>query len=145
MQTQALLELAIALAVEAHRGQKDRYGAPYILHPLRVMARMDTDLERTVAVLHDVVEDTELSFADLRARGFGEEVLAPLDCVTRRETESYEQFVQRSASNPVARKVKLADLEDNMDLRRLPQIGEEDLKRLEKYRKAYAELGGPQV
>jgi (p)ppGpp synthase/HD superfamily hydrolase len=79
------LESAIALAVEAHRGQLDKSGRPYILHPLRVMFRCTTDLERTVAVLHDVVEDTGRTFDDLRRLGFSEEVIAALDGVTKRE------------------------------------------------------------
>src|SRR5688572_15682369 len=113
------LEDAIALAVEAHRGQKDKSGAPYILHPLRVMFSCETEIERIVAMLHDVDEDTGRTFDDLRKLCFSEEVLAALECVTKRDGEGYEQFVQRAAANPVARKVKLADLKDNMDLRRL--------------------------
>ena len=92
---------AIALAVEAHRGQMDKSGDSYILHPLRVMFGCETATERIVAVLHDVVEDTGRSFDDLRAMGYSEEVLAALDCVTRRKGESYEKFVERAASNPV--------------------------------------------
>src|SRR5277367_2313821 len=86
------LEDAIALAVEAHRGQTEKAGQPYILHVLRVMFRCETEVERIVAVLHDVVEDTGRSFDDLRRLGYSEEVLAALDCVTKREGESYEKF-----------------------------------------------------
>lgn len=134
------LENAIALAVEVHRGQTDKAGQPYMLHPLRVMFRCESELERIVAVLHDVVEDTGRSFDDLRRLGYSEAVLAALDCVTRRKDESYEQFVERAASNPVARRVKLADLEDNMDVRRLPAVGPEDQKRLDRYVKAWRRL-----
>ena len=134
------LEDAIALAVEAHRGQREKAGQPYILHVLRVMFRLETDVERIVGVLHDVVEDTGRSFADLRSLGYPEEVLAALDCVTKREGEGYEQFVERAAANPVARRVKLADLEDNMDLRRLPAVGEKDLERLGRYVRAWRRL-----
>src|SRR4051794_32968482 len=95
-----MLESAIAVAVEAHRGQMDKSGQPYILHPLRVMFRCETDAERTVAVLHDVVEDTSVTVDDLRRAGFGEDVLAALDCVTKREGEGYEAFVERAAANP---------------------------------------------
>ena len=136
----SLLERAIGIAVEAHRGQRDRYGAPYILHPLRVMERVRSETEKTVAVLHDVVEDTPWTLAELRREGFSEEVLAALDAVTKREGEAYEDFVSRSASNALARRVKLADLEDNMDLRRFPSVGPEDLERLEKYRTAWQRL-----
>ena len=135
-----MLEDAIALAVVAHRGQREKAGQPYILHVLRVMFRLETDAERIVGVLHDVVEDTGRSFADLRSLGYAEEVLAALDCVTKREGEGYEQFVERAASNPVARRVKLADLEDNMDLRRLPAVGEKDLERLGRYVSAWRRL-----
>ena len=134
------LEDAIALAVEAHRGQREKAGQPYILHVLRVMFRLDTEVERIVGVLHDVVEDTGRSFDDLRRLGYSEEVLAALECVTKREGESYDQFVERAASNPVARRVKLADLEDNLDLRRLSSVGERDLERLGRYVKAWQRL-----
>lgn len=134
------LEDAIALAVEAHRGQTDKIGQPYVLHVLRVMFRCETDIERIVAVLHDVVEDTGRTFDDLRQLGYSGEVVAALDCVTKREGESYEQFVERAAQNPVARKVKLADLEDNMDVRRLAAGGQKDAERLDKYVKAWRRL-----
>ena len=136
------LEDAIALAVEAHRGQTEKAGQPYVLHVLRVMFRCNTDAERIVAVLHDVVEDTGRSFDDLRKLGYSEEILAALDCVTKRPGESYEQFVERAAQNPVARRVKLADLEDNMDLRRLPSVGQKDLDRLDRYVRAWRRLMG---
>jgi (p)ppGpp synthase/HD superfamily hydrolase len=136
----ATLEDAIALAVEAHRGQTEKAGQPYVLHVLRVMFRCETELERILAVLHDVVEDTGRSFEDLRRLGFSEQVLGALDCVTKREGESYEQFVERAASNPIARRVKLADLEDNMDLRRLPAVGEKDAERLGRYVRAWRRL-----
>jgi (p)ppGpp synthase/HD superfamily hydrolase len=138
----ATLEDAIALAVEAHRGQKDKNGAPYILHPLRVMFRVETEIERIVAILHDVVEDTGRTFDDLRAMGFSEEVIAALDCVTKREGEPYDDFVERSASNPIAYRVKLADLEDNMDVRRMRSVEDKDRDRLAKYLKAWRRLKG---
>ena len=109
------LEDAIRLAVEAHQGQKDKVGQPYILHPLRVMFRLTSDDERMVGVLHDVVEDTKYTFEDLRRMGYPEKILQALDGVTRRDNESYEDFVTRSRKDPISRKVKLADLEDNMD------------------------------
>ena len=136
----ATLEDAIALAVEAHRGQKEKAGQPYVLHVLRVMFRCETEIERIVAVLHDVVEDTGRSFDDLRRLSYSEEILAALECVTKREGESYEQFVERAAQNPVARRVKLADLEDNMDLRRLPAVSQKDLDRLARYVAAWRRL-----
>lgn len=134
------LERALAIAVEAHKGQKDKYGAPYILHPLRVMARVNSDSEKIVAILHDVVEDTDWTFQQLRKEGFSDEVIRALDCVTKREGEPYEDFVKRSASNALARRVKLADLEDNMDIRRLNSVEAKDAERLNKYLKAWREL-----
>jgi (p)ppGpp synthase/HD superfamily hydrolase len=118
-----LLEDAIHLASEAHRGQKDKAGKPYILHPMRVMFRMDTLLEMVVAVLHDVVEDSDTTLGELRAWGYPEEVVEALDCLTRRyadktperQSESYMDYVARCKANPLAKKVKLADIDDHLD------------------------------
>jgi (p)ppGpp synthase/HD superfamily hydrolase len=136
------LESAIAIAVRAHAGQSDKSGQPYILHPLRVMFRCQTDDQRIVAILHDVVEDTPVTVEDLRDQGFTKEILAALDCVTKREGESYEDFVERAAANPIARQVKLADLEDNMDLRRLgaADLGKKETDRLNRYIRAWHRL-----
>ncbi|MEI6389664.1 MAG: GTP pyrophosphokinase [Verrucomicrobiota bacterium] len=138
----SLLENAIAIAVEAHQGQKDKAGHPYILHPLRVMFRVESEDERTVAILHDVVEDhgDVWSVDKLRQSGFPQRILDALDCVTKRKGETYEQFVERSASNPIALRVKLADLEDNMDIRRLNDVTEKDRERLNRYLTAYRRL-----
>ena len=144
MDEQALLEKAIEIAVRAHHAQKDRYGAPYILHPLRVMGRLETVAERIVGVLHDVVEDTTWTFADLAREGFPSSILEALQCVTKIEGEDYADFVRRSAGNPLAKRVKLADLEDNMDLRRIPEISEKDRARLQKYVKAWKFLKATQ-
>ena len=134
------LEDAIRLAVEAHHGQRDKNGQPYILHPLRVMFRLDTEPERIVGVLHDVIEDTEYTPDDLLKLGYSEEILQALDGVTRREGESYEDFVLRSKANSISRRVKIADLEDNMDIRRMIGVTPKDMERLARYRKAWAEL-----
>ena len=140
----SLLEKAIAIAVEAHQGKKDKAGTTYILHPLRVMFRVDSEDEKIVAVLHDVVEDhgDVWPVKRLRQAGFSKRILNALDCVTKREGESYEKFIKRSASNPIALKVKLADLEDNLDVRRLKQISEKDRIRLNRYLVAYRQLCG---
>ena len=134
------LEDAIALAVQAHRGQVDKAGQPYILHPLRVLFRLESEEERIVAVLHDVIEDTPTTPADLRALGYSEEILQALDCVTNRANETYEAFIERAASNPLARRVKLADLEDNMDLRRMRTLTDHDQQRLQRYLRAWQRL-----
>lgn len=134
------LEDVIAFAVEAHRGQKDKAGDPYILHPLRMMSRLHGTHVRMAALLHDVVEDTGHSLDQLRARGVPEPVLAAVDCLTKREGESYDQFLDRVLPNAIARKVKLADLEDNMDVRRMPEVTEAGRERLSKYIKAWNRL-----
>jgi (p)ppGpp synthase/HD superfamily hydrolase len=134
------LEDAIALAVEAHRGQRDKAGQTYILHPLRVMMRLETEAERMAAILHDVVEDTPYTLERLRGLGYPEEVLGALDCLTKREGETYEAFIERVRPHPLARRVKLADLEDNMDVRRLLTVGAKETERLARYRAAWARL-----
>jgi (p)ppGpp synthase/HD superfamily hydrolase len=135
-----LLDRAIQIAVKAHAGQKDKNGQPYILHPIRVMERVRLPKDKIVAILHDVVEDTPWTPDQLRAEGFSQEILDALDCVTKREGEEYSAFVARSASNPIALRVKLADLEDNMDVRRLPDVKPKDWERLDKYLTAYKSL-----
>jgi (p)ppGpp synthase/HD superfamily hydrolase len=134
------LERAIALAARAHEGQTDKAGAPYILHPLRMMLRLETPEERIVATLHDVVEDCGVTLDQLRAEGFSEAVIDGVDAVTRRESESYEEFVLRAKANLIGRQVKLVDLEDNCDVSRLREVTERDLARLEKYKRAIAVL-----
>ena len=127
------LEKAISIAAQAHEGQRDKAGAPYILHPLRVMMKMATEAEQITAVLHDVVEDTDWTMERLRQEGFLGEILAALDCLTRKNGEEYEKFIERVKRNPLAVKVKIADLEDNLDVSRLKEVTDADAKRLEKY------------
>lgn len=136
------LEEAISLAVSAHKGQKDKAGNPYILHPLRMMLSLDSDECRMAAVLHDVVEDCDVSLQDLKDAQFPESVIEAVECVTRRPDESYQEFIERAAENPIARAVKLADLEDNMDVRRLHKFGEKDGERMGRYLKAWKRLKG---
>jgi (p)ppGpp synthase/HD superfamily hydrolase len=136
------LEDAIDLATRSHRGQTDRYGAPFILHPLRVMLRLEADAERITGVLHDIVEKTPITLKQLRTSGYSEEILTALDCLTRREGESYDAFVERAAANPLATRVKLADLEDNMDLRRGREVRREDAERFNRYVRAWLRLRG---
>ena len=137
---QGTLERAIEIAARTHAGQVDKGGAPYILHPLRVMLRVAPGAQQIVAVLHDVVEDSDVTFEDLEREGFSAEVLAGLRAVTKIEGESYEDFVARAALDPVGSKVKLADLAENSDLSRIAQPSQKDLERVEKYRKAIAYL-----
>jgi len=137
------LEDAIALAAKAHEGQKDKAGQPYILHPLRLMLKMRSEKERMAAVLHDVVEDTDWTLDRLREEGYPEAVVQAVDCLTRRETESYEEFLARVKTSEIARRVKIADLEDNLDMSRIAHPTEKDLARMERYRKALRELKVP--
>jgi len=132
-----LLEKAIEIALRAHAGQKGKDGTPYILHPLRLMTRMDTDTERMAAVLHDAIEDSHLTLDDLRAAGFPDPVLTAVKLLTHEEGISYEDYVERLKPHPIARRIKIADLEDNSDIRRLSGIGDRDLERLRKYHKAW--------
>ena len=138
----ATLDRAIQIAAQAHEGQRDKAGDPYILHPLRMMLRMRQDEERIVAVLHDVVEDSDWTLDDLRREGFSEVVVEAVDALTRREDETYEAFVERAGRYPLARQVKLADLEDNMDVTRLRSITEKDQARLDRYHRARQHLLG---
>lgn len=135
-----LLEKALVIATKAHEGQKDKAGSPYILHPIRVSNRCLTDEEKIVALLHDVIEDTNVSASDLLASGFPRNIVEAVLSVTRNEGESYEDFVIRSKQNPIGRQVKLHDLVDNMDITRFNQLTEKDLVRLNKYLKAYRSL-----
>ena len=140
MTEQATLEDAISIAAEAHRGQRDKAGAVYLLHPLRLMLRMDSEAAMMAAVLHDVVEDSDWTLERLRERGFPEEVVDAVACLTHRDGEGYEEFVERVKPNPLARRVKIADLEDNMNVLRIGQLGPKDLERLEKYHRAWRAL-----
>ena len=133
------LERAITIAATAHAGQIDKAGAPYILHPLRVMLRVSSEAERIVAVLHDVVEDCEgWSFDRLLGEGYAPEIIAGLKSVTKVEGEAYEDFVKRAAAHPIGRRVKMADLTDNSDLSRISTPTAKDHERIARYQKAIA-------
>jgi hypothetical protein len=136
----ATLETAIRIAVVAHTGQTDKEGAPYITHPLRLMAAVDGEEAKIVAVLHDVVEDTAVTIEDLRREGFSDEVLTAVVCVTHRRDEPYADYVVRCKTHPLARQVKLADLVDNSRLDRcLLRVDRlaRDLARIHRYALSY--------
>lgn len=133
----ATLERAIEIAVEAHKGQVDKAGAPYILHPLRLMLSFDSETERIVAVLHDVLEDTPWTSSQLREEGFSAEVLEAVDRLTRRKGETFDKFTERAGSHPIARRVKIADLKDNMNILRIRKVTGRDLRRLKRYHRAW--------
>ena len=134
------LDRAIELAKQHHEGQTDKAGKPYIEHPLRVMNQVESEEEKIVAVLHDIVEDTDISLDDLRNEGFSEEVVSAVECLTKQDGENYDSYIERISFNPLAVKIKLADLEDNRDLTRLPEVTDKDLERIEKYDKALEKL-----
>ena len=136
----ATLGKAIAIAAQAHQDQYDKAGAPYILHPLRMMQRMSSETEMIAAILHDVVEDTDWTLDKLRQAGFAAEVVQAVACLTHRDHETYDEFIARVRANAIASKVKLADLEDNMDMRRLCTLTEKDTERLHKYHRAWLGL-----
>jgi (p)ppGpp synthase/HD superfamily hydrolase len=136
----ATLERALQIAVQAHAGQKDKSGAAYIFHPIRVMMRCTSSEAKIVGLLHDVVEDTSVTFAELEAEGFSVDVLAALRLLTHASEVPYEDYIQQVKTHPIATEAKLADLEDNMDIRRLQEVDEKAAKRFKKYLAAYREL-----
>ena len=135
------IERAIQIAVEAHTGAKDRGGKAYILHPIGVMMRCETEDEKIVAILHDVVEDTDWTFDALRKEGFSETVIEALETVTKySEEEDYDDFIQRSLKNDIGRKVKIADLRENLDVTRIGELYPKDIERINKYKRALQTL-----
>lgn len=135
------LQRAIEIATKAHAGQIDKGGKEYIGHPLRVMEMGNTEAEKIVGVLHDVIEDTSFTIEYLSEEGFSKEILDALLCVTKlSNNEDYDHFICRVMTNPLAVKVKINDLKDNMDITRLNKVTEKDLERIRKYQKAYNRL-----
>jgi (p)ppGpp synthase/HD superfamily hydrolase len=136
-----MLEKAIEIAVNAHKGQKDKNGAPYILHVIRVMCNGKTEIEKICGVLHDLIEDTDWTFDRLKKEGFSNEVIDVLRCLTKEsEEEDYTHFINRIKENKIAINVKLNDLKENMDIIRLTKLDNKDIVRLNKYLNAYNEL-----
>ena len=136
----ATIEKALQIAAQAHEGQKDKAGEPYILHSLRAMMSVQGEEAQIVAVLHDVIEDTSVTADDLRQAGFNEKVVDAVLCVTHPQDEPYADYVVRCKSNEIARRVKLADLEDNSRLARNilePERFDADVARLRKYFLSY--------
>ena len=136
------LERAIEIAVSAHKGVFDKGGNPYILHPLRVMMSLTTKDEKIVGVLHDVVEDSDdWDFDKLKVEGFSDTVLDGLRAVTKFfEDEDYDAFIQRGLDNKIGRAVKIADIRDNLDVTRIGELKDKDLKRLNKYKRSLTTL-----
>lgn len=133
---QSQSEKAYEIAKKAHLGQIDKAGEDYIKHPEKVASFVNSDEEKAVAYLHDVIEDTELTLEDLREYGFSEEVLKAVDVITKKKGQDYQTYLYSVKENKLARVVKLADLRHNSDLTRLMNITEKDRERKEKYQKA---------
>ena len=129
-------ELALKIATEAHKGQVDKAGIPYINHPLTVASFVDTEEEKIVALLHDTIEDTNITEQDLIDYGFPNEIVEAVKLLTHNKNVPYMDYVAKIKDNELARKVKIADLTHNSDLSRLKEITEKDKKRYEKYQKA---------
>ena len=132
------IERAIEIAATAHAGQRDKAGQPYIFHPLRVMLRVDGAHEQMAAVLHDVVEDTSVTLDNLAQEGFPSEVLRAIAALTKLPGETRLEAAARAAADPVARKVKLADNAENMDLSRIPNPTDKDYARCREYEEVRA-------
>lgn len=128
-------ELALQIAQKAHAGQVDKAGKDYILHPMTVASYMDTDTEKTIAYLHDVLEDTDVTVDALR-KIFPNEIVDTLIILTHRKDESYFEYIQRVSKSKLAKKVKVADLLHNLDITRIKEPTKQDYERLEKYKKA---------
>lgn len=130
------LRLAVEVATKAHEGQTDKGGRPYILHPKTVAEALELTEHKIIAYLHDVCEDTPITPDDLRSMGFSERIVVAIDTLTRRNGQSYEEYIENIRKNEDARLVKLADLRHNMDISRIPNPTQRDYQRVEKYKRA---------
>ena len=136
----ALTKKAMRIAFDAHKEQTDKNGMPYIYHPVHLAEQMTDEATTCVALLHDVIEDTDMTFEQLQAQGFGEEIIAALRLMTHDDGVPYLSYVAEIKTNKIATTVKLADLRHNSDLTRLDHVDEAALARVEKYAKAIALL-----
>lgn len=137
---ETLLERALRLACWAHQGQKSFSGRPYIFHPIRVMEQQSTWRARVVALLHDVVEDTDVTLQQIEEWFLDPDIVEALDRLTHRDGEPYDDYVERVAQNPLATRVKLADLQDNLRVERIPKMTKGAVRRLTKYHLARQRL-----
>ena len=135
-----LLDLAIQIAEKAHEGQLDKADQPYILHPLTVMAQMDDVESKIVAVLHDAIEDSDLTITELSQQGFPELITEAISAITKLDGELYDDYLLRVMGNAIAIKVKIADVQHNMDISRIANPTVKDFQRLEKYQKVLNQL-----
>jgi len=132
-----IIEKSLEIALEAYSGKTDKAGETYILHPLRLMSKMETEEEMSVALLHDVVEDSDLTADDLLNRGIPSIVVNAVLSLTKRHGENYESFIERVLENKLAAKIKKVDIEDNINVLRLNSVTNKDLERVAKYHKAW--------
>ena len=132
----AATKKALMLCFEAHKDQVDKSGTPYVFHPFHLAEQMNDECTTIVALLHDIVEDTDYTFDDLRNMGFDEKVIEALMLMTHEKTVPYMVYIKKIKANPIARAVKLADLHHNSDLSRLDNVDDKSLKRKEKYSEA---------
>ena len=132
-----LIEKSLSIALRAYAGKTDKAGHEYILHPLRIMAKMKSDEEMSVALLHDVIEDSDITAEQLLAEGIPTEVVDAVVCLTKNEGEDYQDFVARTKKNTLAKKVKTADIEDNIDVLRLAFLDGTAIARIKKYHAAW--------
>ena len=137
-----MTKAALALCYAAHKDQVDKSGLPYVFHPFHLAEQMESEKETCVALLHDVMEDSAYTAEDIRAAGMSDEVLEALALMTHDPKVPYMDYVSQLADNPLARKVKLADLRHNSDTSRLDTVSERDLERVAKYAQAVALLEG---
>lgn len=135
-----LFDKAVEIATKAHEGQTDKSGKPYIGHVMRVSLGCKTQKSKVIALLHDVIEDTPITPDELKAEGIPTDIVEAVLTLSRRQDEPYEEYINRVVPHPLCCEVKIADLEDNMDIRRLTEIGESDVIRLKKYHKAWKTL-----
>jgi (p)ppGpp synthase/HD superfamily hydrolase len=136
------LSRAIKLATAMHEHQFRENGEPYILHCIRVMQKFSDPMIKTVAILHDIIEDTIVNIEDLHTAGFDEDIVALVELLTKRDGEEYFDYLARLSLNPIARQVKMADLEDNLDILQLGMLDVRRVNRMAKYLKAYRGLEG---
>jgi (p)ppGpp synthase/HD superfamily hydrolase len=139
-ESHALYLLALKIANEAHKNQVDKGGTPYINHPIEVAKNMDTNEEKIVALLHDVIEDTDVTLEQLKETGFPLEVLAAIDAITKRNNEEYGQYLDRLIKNKYATKVKIQDMVHNSDISRIPNPTDKDFERVDKYTEKIKQL-----
>lgn len=135
-----MISKALHIAKTAHRGQLDKGGNPYILHPIAVSQLVDSEEEKIVALLHDVVEDTDITLEYLKLEGFSDNIIAAVSVLTKQPGVSYNDYISKLKENTIAARVKVADITHNSDISRIPNPTEKDLERIKRYKAKLAKL-----